>query len=98
MNLEIAGHKGKIFTVVFRKSDGSVRRLNGRLARYCNLGKVGGGMLYNPENYGLTPVLDMVEYNRYRRNGVDRQQAARLSYRLVRNNNILEINGANFAR
>ena len=49
--------KGKVFTAVFTKKDGTTRKMN------CRLGvskKVNGsGLAYNPGDLGLLPVYDM---------------------------------------
>ena len=49
--------KGKIFSAVFLKKDGTIRRMNCRLN--VNKGVNGKGMSYDPIKKGLLPVYDM---------------------------------------
>ena len=49
--------EGKIFSAVFLKKDGTVRRINCRLN--VKKGVNGKGMAYNPIKKGLLPVYDM---------------------------------------
>ena len=49
--------KGKIFSAVFLKKDGTIRRIKCRLN--VKIGITGKGMAYNPIKRGLLPVFDM---------------------------------------
>ncbi len=49
--------KGKIFSAVFLKKDGTIRRMNCRLN--VKKGVNGKGMSYDPIKRGLLPVYDM---------------------------------------
>lgn len=53
--IESAG--GKIFTAVFEKKDGSIRKMNCR--REVSKGITGKGMSYDPKSRGLITVYDM---------------------------------------
>ena len=49
--------EGKIFSAIFLKKDGTVRRMRCRLS--VKKGVTGKGMAYNPIKRGLLPVFDM---------------------------------------
>lgn len=51
--------KGKVFTAVFTKKDGTIRKMNCRLgvSKHVN----GAGLSYYPEDHGLLTVFDMKE-------------------------------------
>lgn len=49
--------KGKVFTVVFTKKDGTTRKMNCRLGVSKTVN--GNGLAYNPEKHNLIPVYDM---------------------------------------
>lgn len=51
--------KGKVFTAVFTKKDGSVRKINCRLGVSKKLN--GTGLPYNPADHNLLTVFDMKE-------------------------------------
>lgn len=51
------GSKGKVFTVIFKKKDGSIRKMNCRLGVQKNL--TGKGLAYNPLDKLLLCVYDM---------------------------------------
>ena len=55
----IKKNKGKQFTVVYNKRDGSERILTGRIGvtKYLR----GGSLRYNPASYGLLPVYDDIK-------------------------------------
>lgn len=53
----------KVFTVVFRKKDGTLRKMNCRLGVKKHL--KGGTLAYDPAEHGLITVFDM-EKNGYR--------------------------------
>jgi hypothetical protein len=55
----IKKNKGKQFTVVYDKRDGSERVLTGRIGvtKYLR----GGTLPYNPTSYGLLPVYDDIK-------------------------------------
>lgn len=53
----IKNSKGRTFSVVYKKQDGSVRLLNGRLG--VKKGVTGKGLGYDPAKKGLIPVFDM---------------------------------------
>lgn len=55
--------EGKIFSALFIKKDGELRRLTGRLG--VKKGITGKGLAFNPYEKGLLPVYDM-EKNEYR--------------------------------
>lgn len=48
---------GKVFTVVFVKKDGSIRKMNARLG--VKKGVKGVGMSFDPYSKNLLPVYDM---------------------------------------
>jgi hypothetical protein len=48
---------GKIFTVTFRKKDGTVRACNARLG--VTKGLTGKGLAWKPTTRGMIPVYDM---------------------------------------
>jgi len=51
--------KGKIFTAIFIKKNGDVRRMICRTS--VSKGVTGKGMSYDPKSRGLVPVFDMKE-------------------------------------
>ena len=68
--------KGKIFTVVFIKKDGSERTMNARLGVKVYLR--GGQLAYDAESKGLLPVYDM-------------QISGENAYRMINLNTILSL-------
>lgn len=55
---KIRNSKGKVFRVLFRKKDGSLRWLTGRVG--VTEGVTGEGMNYNPRDHFLIPVYEFV--------------------------------------
>lgn len=51
--------KGKVFTVVFLKKDGTQRKMNCRLGVSKQVN--GNGLAYNPADHNLITVFDMKE-------------------------------------
>lgn len=49
--------KGQVFTAVFTKKDGTVKKMNCRLG--VSKGVNGNGLAYNPADYDLITVWDM---------------------------------------
>ena len=68
--------KGKIFTVIFIKKDGSERTMNARLGVKVYLR--GGQLAYDAESKGLLPVYDM-------------QISGENAYRMINLNTILSL-------
>ena len=56
----IKNTRGKFFTVLFTKKDGSLRTMNARLGVKAYL--KGGELPYNPEEKGLIPVFDIQKH------------------------------------
>jgi len=48
---------GKIFTVTFRKKDGTIRAMNARLG--VTKGLTGKGLAWKPTSKGMLPVYDV---------------------------------------
>jgi hypothetical protein len=55
----IKSTKGKVFTAVFTKKDGTIRKMNCRLG--VSKAIVGTGLAYNPADHNLLTVFDMKE-------------------------------------
>jgi hypothetical protein len=53
--------KGQVFTAVFTKKDGTVKKMNCRLG--VSKGVNGTGLAYNPADYDLVTVWDMKAKN-----------------------------------
>lgn len=59
----VSKSKGRVFTITFRKRDGTLRVMNCRMG--VKKGLTGTGMAYNPAELGIVPVFDM-QANDYR--------------------------------
>lgn len=82
--LEEAGISGRIFSVDFKKKDGTERHMKCKLAHHMKIGKVGKGPKYNPIDKGLVFVFDMDVY---------KEEDAKKSYRSINLEGVLKING-----
>jgi len=71
----ILNSNGRVFTVVFKKKDGSDRKMNCRIGvtKHVNC----TGLAYNPANYDLIPVFDMQVKN-YRMVNLDTVKALQI--------------------
>lgn len=72
----IRGTKGKIFTCIFQKKDGSMRTMNARLGVKAYLH--GGVLPYNPNEKRLIPVFD-IQKREYRMINIDGIKEVRIN-------------------
>lgn len=61
--------KGRVFTALFTKTDGTKRKMNCRIGVQKNLN--GNGLAYNPADHNLITVFDM-QLKDYRTLSLDR--------------------------
>jgi cystathionine beta-lyase/cystathionine gamma-synthase len=85
--IEFAGSKGKIFTVTFKKKDGSVREMNARLhvAKYTS-----GGTRSTAGNPNIMGLYDM----KLRKELTEAE--GKRAYRSLDLNRVISVNGRGF--
>jgi len=84
------GDTGQFFPVKFIKKDGTERTM---LCKFTKMGQTGEGMTYDPEDYNLLPVMDLHLYQKNLRDGLDKEESAKRSYRMINIATLLEIKG-----
>jgi hypothetical protein len=74
---------GKIFTVIFLKQDGTIRKLTGRkgVKKYAT----GDGLRFNPDERGLFVMFEMrtKSYRLINFNGMQRMKINKVEYEII---------------